>query len=231
MRTSCLASILGLLLIAIATRAAETNQPHHLRWEPAIAKFEARDKTNPPPRDAVVFIGSSSIVKWTNAPAQFPEHVIINRGFGGSHLGDSAAFVERIVIPCRPKLVLLYAGDNDIAAGRTAEQVFAAFKEFVAKVHTAQPRTRIAFVSIKPSPSRAKFLPPIKEANRLIREFSARDERLVYVDVFTPMLDATGQPRRELFVKDMLHLNADGYKLWAGIVKPVLDKFAPPSAQ
>lgn len=231
MRTSFLASILGLSLVAIATPAADTNQPHHVRWEPTIAKFEARDKTNPPPRDAVLLIGSSSIVKWTNAPAQFPEHTIINRGFGGSHLGDSAAFVGRIVIPYRPKLVVLYAGDNDIAAGRTAEQVFAAFKEFVAKVRAAQPRTPIAFVSIKPSPSRAKFLPPIQEANRLIREFIASDEQLVYVDVFTPMLGADGQPRRELFVKDMLHLNADGYKLWAGIVKPVLDKFAPPSAK
>lgn len=230
MRTSLLPLLLSLSLVATA-RAADTNQPHHVRWEATITKFEARDKTNPPPRDAVVLIGSSSIVKWTNAPAQFPQHQIINRGFGGSHLGDSAAFVERIVTPYHPKLVVLYAGDNDIAAGKTSGQVFAAFKEFVAKVHAVQPRTPIAFISIKPSPSRAKFLPSIKEANRMIREFIAADQRLIYVDVFTPMLDPEGQPRRELFVKDMLHLNADGYKLWAGIVKPVLDKVVPPVAK
>lgn len=231
MRTRIAPLLLGLNLVVFALLGAETNQPHHVRWEPVIAKFEARDRTNPPPQNAVVFIGSSSIVKWTNAPAQFPEHRIINRGFGGSHLRDSAAFVERIVIPYHPKVVLLYAGDNDIAVGLTAEQVFAAFKEFVSKVHAAQPRTQIAFISIKPSPSRVKFLATITEANRLIRNFIATDKRLIYVDVFTPMLDSDGQPRRELFVKDMLHLNSEGYKLWAGIVKPVLNKFDPPSTQ
>ena len=231
MRTGFRSCILSLVLFTAATRAADPNAPHHLRWEPAIAKFEARDKTNPPPRDAVLLIGSSSIVKWTNAPAQFPEHKIINRGFGGSELGDSAAFVERIVLPYHPKLVMLYAGDNDIAAGKTAERVFAAFQDFVRKTHAVLPHTPIAYLSIKPSPSREKFLPQIREANRLIREFIATDRRLIYVDVFTPMQDTNGHPRRELFVPDMLHLNADGYKLWAGIVKPVLDKVDPPAAQ
>lgn len=222
--------VIATLLEPIPTfaQASETNRAHHLQYEPAIRVFEAGDKTNPPPKNAVLFIGSSSIRLWTNAPAQFPEHRIINRGFGGSHLSDSVEFAERIVIPCRPKLVVLYAGDNDLAAGKSPADVLAAFKEFVAKVRTALPQTTIAFIAIKPSPSREKLLPQCREANGLIREFIATDNRLTYLDVFTPMLDADGQPRGELFVKDRLHLNAEGYKLWAGIVKPVLDKFAAP---
>jgi lysophospholipase L1-like esterase len=216
----------GLLYATSATSAPDvaTYLPHHLQWESAIQIFEASDKTNPPPRDAILMIGSSSIVKWTNAPAQFPGHRLINRGFGGSHLSDSVAFVERIVVPYQPKLVLLYAGDNDIAAGKTPEQVFADFKAFVAKVRSALPDTRIAYIAIKPSPSRIKLMEQFKTANRLIQEFCRADPKLIYVDIFTPMLGTNGQPRAELFVGDQLHLNDAGYKLWAGIVKPVLEK-------
>jgi lysophospholipase L1-like esterase len=216
----------GWLISPLATSAQNgtTNRPHHLQWEKAIQAFEASDKTNPPPRDAILMIGSSSIVKWTNAPAQFPDHRLINRGFGGSHLSDSVAFIERIVAPYQPKLVLLYAGDNDIAAGKTPEQVFADFKAFVAKVRGALPDTRIAYLAIKASPSRVKLMDQFKTANRSIQEFSGADPKLIYVDVFTPMLGADGQPRAEFFVADQLHLNEAGYKLWAGIVKPVLEK-------
>jgi lysophospholipase L1-like esterase len=210
--------------LAIGAQAAATNAPHHLQWEKAIQAFEAADKTNPPPRNAILLLGSSSIRLWKDAPAQFPEHRLINRGFGGSHLADSVAFTERIVLPYQPKLVLLYAGDNDIAAGKSPEQVATDFKAFVTKVQAALPATRIAFIAIKPSPSRLKFLPAIKTANRLIQESIAGQPQLEYVEVFTPMLGADGQPRAELFVGDQLHLNDAGYKLWAGIVKPVLEK-------
>ena len=229
MRT--LLSLRGLLLAgwfcasaATAAQDAATNPPHHLQWEKTIRAFEAADITNPPPQNAILLIGSSSIRKWTNAPGQFPDHRLINRGFGGSHLSDSVAFIERIVIPYQPRLVLLYAGDNDIAAGKSPAQVFADFKEFVAKVQGRLPQTRIAFIAIKPSPSRMQFIVPIKTANQLIQNFIAAHSKLAYVDVFTPMLGADGQPRAELFVGDRLHLNDAGYKLWAGIVKPVLEK-------
>ena len=223
--------LMGGFLLQIPPAFAQistSNVPHHLQWEKAIRAFEAADKTNPPPHDAILLIGSSTIVKWTNAPAQFPEHRLVNRGFGGSHLSDSVAFVDRIVVPYQPKLVLLYAGDNDIAAGVSPEKVFADFKEFVAKVQGALPDTRIAYLSIKASRSRTKFMDQFRTANRLIQEFIRTNPRLIYVDVFTPMLGQDGQPRAELFVSDQLHLNEEGYKLWAGIVRPVLDKVDPP---
>ena len=139
-------------------------------------------------------------------------------------LSDSVTFPERIVLPYEPKLVLLYAGENGIAAGKSPQQVLTDFKAFVAKAQAARPETRSAYISIKASPSRKKFMEQFKTANRLIREFIAGNPRLNYVDVFTPMLGADGQPRAELLVGDQLHLNNAGYKLWAGIVKPVLEK-------
>ena len=220
-------AIAVVLLGAERAPAAEASAPHHVQWESAIAAFEAVDKTNPPPRHAIEFIGSSSIRRWTNAPAQFPGHTIFNRGFGGSHLGDSVAFVERIVIPYAPKIVVLYAGDNDLAAGKSPEQVFADFKDFAQKVHAALPATRIIFISIKPCPAREKILVQVEAANQLIQRFIRKDRRLIYVDIFQPSLTKEGRTRPELYIQDGLHPNDAGYDLWAGILKPVLDKTDP----
>jgi lysophospholipase L1-like esterase len=224
--------ILTLVFVWLTTTfAADTNAPPHARWEADIKAFEAADQTNPPPKGAVVFVGSSSIRLWKTAPAQFPNHRILNRGFGGSHLSDSVAFAERIVIPYRPKLVVLYAGDNDIASGKTPERVREDFQAFVAKIHGPLPETRIAYLAIKPSSSRLKFFDQHKATNELIREVIAADHRLIYVDTWTPILGADGKPRDEFFLKDRLHLNAAGYKQWAGIVGPVLDKLGLPLKQ
>ncbi len=211
---------------AAERKAAKEFRPD--RWETAIRAFEAADKTNPPPQNAIEFIGSSSIRRWTNAPAQFPGHRIFNRGFGGSHLSDSVALADRIVIPYRPKLIVLYAGDNDINAGKPPQQVFADFKEFVRRVYRELPETRIAFIAIKPCPAREKHLEAVRVANRLIREFIAGDEKLVFLDVFTSSLTDEGRPRTDLYLRDGLHPNATGYKLWAGIVRPILDTLDPP---
>jgi lysophospholipase L1-like esterase len=215
-------------------RGAEKPSPKDdspARWETAIRAFEAADRTQPPPSNAIEFLGSSSIRLWTNAPAQFPGHRIFNRGFGGSHLSDAVAFVDRIVIPYRPKLIVLYAGDNDLAAGKSPERVFADFQAFVQRVRRALPETRIAFIAIKPCPAREKNLEAVRTANRLIQEFTAGDPKLAFLDVFTPSLTAEGRPRAELYRRDGLHPNAAGYKLWAGIVKPFLDTFDPPPRQ
>lgn len=217
-----------LLALGVQTLDSQTAEPPSSRWEPAIRAFEAVDRTKPPPRDAIEFIGSSSIRLWTNAPSLLPGHTIFNRGFGGSQLADSVFFVDRILIPYRPKLVVLYAGDNDISAGKSPDEVFTDFKEFVRKVHAPLPQTHVAFISIKPCPAREKYLDKVRTANRLIKEFINGDVRLTYIDVFTPSLTTDGKPRAELYVRDGLHPNDAGYKLWASIVKPVLDRLDPP---
>ena len=214
-----------LSLSLLAQTAAEKKQPPEVRWAKEIRAFEAADKTNPPPRDAVLLIGSSSIRLWTNVAQAFPGHKVINRGFGGSQLADSVAFVDRIVTPYRPKLILLYAGDNDIAGGKTPETVLSDFKAFVGKIHAALPRTRVGYIAIKPCLAREKFLDQVKTANRLIREYCETDERLLFADVFTPMLSPEGRPRADLCVKDLLHLNAQGYALWASVLRPIVDKY------
>ena len=207
---------------------AEKEQSPEVRWGKDIRAFEEADKTNPPPQDAILFIGSSSIRCWTNVAQAFPGHKAINRGFGGSHLSDSVAFVDRIVTPYKPKLVLLYAGDNDIAAGKSPERVLDDFKAFVGRIHAALPDTHIAYIAIKPCPAREKLLDRVKATNRLIQAYTAGNDRLLFVDVFTPMLAEDGRPRADLYLKDGLHPNPRGYDLWSSILRPILDKYDPP---
>lgn len=199
------------------------DQPAASKWEKTIQAFEDEDRKQPPRENGVLFLGSSSIRLWDVAKS-FPELPVINRGFGGSQIADSVQFAERIVLPHKPRLVVFYAGDNDIAAGKSAEQVAADFKALAGKIHAKLPQTRIAFIAIKPSPSRWKYFEIQQQANRLIEAFVKSDSRLVYIDIVKPMLGDDGKPRENLFRKDNLHLNDDGYKIWNQIVKPYLSK-------
>jgi lysophospholipase L1-like esterase len=192
------------------------------RWENDIRAFEAADKTNPPPQQAILFIGSSSIRLWKTLAQDFPEHEVINRGFGGSQIVDSVSFAGRIVLPYEPKMIVMYAGGNDINAGKSPEQVFADFKAFVQKVREKLPQTRIAYVSIAPNPARWGQVERVRAANTLIREYARGHERLEFIDVFSQMLGPDGQPRPEIFVEDKLHMNEKGYELWRGLIRPYL---------
>ena len=193
------------------------------RYESAIRTFEEQDRKQPPPTEGILFIGSSSIRGWKLEP-YFPDLPVINRGFGGSHIADSIAFAERIVLPYRPRVIVLYAGDNDVASGKSPERVLADYKAFVAKVHKSLPKTRIVFIAVKPSISRWKLVDTMRQANRLIQAATEKDERQVFVDVDTPMIGPDGKPRKELFKSDGLHLNDTGYELWAKLVKPHLNR-------
>ena len=192
------------------------------RWEKDIQAFEASDRTNAPPSNAILFVGSSSIRLWKTLAEDFPDVPVINRGFGGSQVADSVAFVDRIVTPYRPRQVVLYAGDNDLAAGRTPEQIEADFRTFVRRVHERLPQCWITFIAIKPSPARASLLDAARAANARVREVTRAHPRLSFIDIFTPMLGVDGRPRPELFVADKLHLNAEGYRLWAQLTRPYL---------
>jgi hypothetical protein len=205
----------------------EPNQQTN-RWESAIEEFEASDKTNPPPQNSILLVGSSSIRLWPNLQQAFPGHKVFKRGFGGSELSDSVTFADRIVIPYKPKIILLYAGDNDIAAGKSPEQIISDFKMFVQKVHVPLPQTYIGYIAIKPCPARENLLSKVKTTNRLIKAYAKRSDKLLFIDVFTPMLDKDGGLRPELFIRDGLHLNEKGYALWVSIIKPVLDKYDAP---
>jgi lysophospholipase L1-like esterase len=216
-RQTCLVMIFCAVAFSAIGQAIQSPQN---KWEPEIQKFEEADRKNPPPKSAVLFIGSSSIQQWKSLADDFPGIKVINRGFGGSEIADSTFFVDRIVIPYRPRMVVLYAGDNDLASGRTPQQVFEDYKAFVERVHRKIPNTRIAFISIKPSPARASLVQSMKEANGLIKAYATHGRRLVYIDVFSPMLGKDGSPRPELFGPDKLHMNREGYKLWKLVIAP-----------
>lgn len=220
--TAKLTCPLLLLLLVAAARAQAPTSPKLSQWEPEFSAFEQADRTNPPPKHPILFVGSSSIRLWKTLAQDFKGYPVLNRGFGGSQISDSTAFAERIITPCEPSLIFLYAGDNDVAAGHTAEQILRDFKEFVAAVRAKLPSTPIAFISIKPSPFRWQHIDTIKSANRLISEYVRSDKRLTYVDIFSKMLDAEAKPRAELFVADKLHMNAQGYAIWTEVIKAQL---------
>jgi len=201
--------------------AAEARAPKENRWEPKIRQFEEQDKKEMPPAGGILFVGSSSIVGW-KVDECFPGLPVINRGFGGSQIADSVHFADRIVLPYRPKIVVLYAGDNDVASGKSPDRALRDYRQFVQKVHAGLPETRIVFVAIKPSIRRWNLVDKMRDANGLIRAAAEKDERLVYVDVDGPTIGDDGKPRPELFKPDGLHLNAQGYKLWSALVLPHL---------
>jgi lysophospholipase L1-like esterase len=192
------------------------------QWEPEFAQFEAHDRVSPPKPGSIVFVGSSSIRMWSTLDRDFPGVPVLNRGFGGSEAGDVAQFAERIVVPYKPSVVVFYAGDNDLNAGKTPAQVLDAFRSFVATMHRDLPGTRVVFVSIKPSIARWGIVDKMRQTNGLVRDYTRADSKLVYVDVFTPMLDDSGQPRRELYLEDGLHMTPAGYAIWRELIAPVI---------
>ncbi|MDP1790107.1 MAG: SGNH/GDSL hydrolase family protein, partial [Methylibium sp.] len=185
--------------------------PHaDARWQESLEAFALADQAQAPQPGGVLFVGSSSIRLWSGLEAQFAGESIVKRGFGGSRMFDCAEYLERLVLPYKPRLVIVYAGDNDLAEGRTPQQVLASFSAFVEGVRRALPDTRIAFLSIKPSPLRSALMPQVAETNALVADYSQRTPNLDYIDIYSKMLDEQGHPRAELFQPDALHLNAQG---------------------
>lgn len=193
-------------------------------WEHQIAAYEKKDRQNPPKAGVIVFTGSSSIRFWESLPNDMKPLDVINRGFGGSQLAQVNQYASRIILPYRPRAVVLYAGDNDLSFPwlKTPEQVSGDFKQFVEIIRAELPETWIYYVSIKPSLLRWGNWQKFKKTNELIAEYIRTQPRVQFIDVDSAMLDPQGKPRPELFRKDGLHMNAQGYAVWTGIIKPVL---------
>jgi lysophospholipase L1-like esterase len=192
------------------------------RWEPEIQKFEAEDKARGLVKGGVVFIGASSIARWTNLAESFPDQKVVNRGFGGSEMAHAVQYVGRAVLPHAPRVVVLYSGENDLNRGVTPETVFASYKKFYDTVHGALPNTRLVVVSLKPSLLRWKLRNEMHATNKMIRTHCAAAANCVYVDVWPPMLGQDGTPKPELFVEDGLHMTPAGYTIWTAVIAPHL---------
>jgi lysophospholipase L1-like esterase len=209
--------LLAAALLPVSLRAQTL--PAEQRWKKELEAFAAADRLQMPPAGGVLFVGSSSIRFWTGLETAFADQpVVIKRGFGGSRLSENADLVHRLVLPYQPRLVVLYAGENDIHEGVSPAELLAHFQRFVRQVQGALPATRVAYMAIKPSPSRLAFMATMREANLLIQTHVLQHDNLDYIDVHTAMLDNDGRPRPELFVRDQLHLSAEGYGLWRQIV-------------
>jgi len=197
-------------------------KPDFSRWEKTIAALEQQDKDKPPPKNGIVFVGSSSIRLW-DLKKSFPDLDVVNHGFGGSQIADSVHFASRLVTKHAPRMVVFYAGDNDIGFGKTPEQVAADFQAFVRAVRKDLPKSKVIFLSIKPSLLRWNLWDRMQKANALIEAECKKHDRLIYVNVAKPMLGDDGKPRKELFLADGLHLNAKGYAVWTSALRPYLN--------
>jgi len=206
---------------AVTLGEQPTSSPS-LKYEKEIEAFEAADRKSPPPQGAVLFIGDSGIRMWKTLAEDFPDQKVINRGFGGSEMADSTYFADRIVMPYKPRLIVFRAGGNDLTAGRTPEQLLADFQAFVDKVREKLPQTRIAFFSLNPNPARWSQAEVRKKANVLIKAYVDAGKNLDFIEVWDQFLGPDGKPREDLFIKDRLHNNAEGYKLYAEAVRPHL---------
>ena len=191
-----------------------------------IEAFRQQDSINPPPKSSILFVGSSSFRLWKDVQNDFPGYTIINRGFGGSSLPDVIRYADDIIFPYKPSQVVIYCGENDFTISDTvnARVVFNRFTELFGRIKKELPGTHVLFVSIKPSPSRQKYMPEMVLANDMIRKYLKKYPKTGYVDVYSKMLLTDGEPMPDIFLGDRLHMNENGYVIWQKAIKPYLKK-------
>jgi lysophospholipase L1-like esterase len=196
--------------------------PHNsAKWEKEISALEAAAATNPPPSGCVLFVGSSFIKRWMTLPGDFPGLPVVNHGFGGSQLADSVNFAERIIIPFRPRQVVIYAGSNDINARKDPALVQGDLEALITKLRTALPQTRISYISVAPTPKRWEQVGKVRQFNRAAAAYCRR-HGVDFINIFPLMLGPDGEPKPDIFVEDRLHMNDKGYAIWRTAVAPYL---------
>ena len=217
----CRLSII-VLLFQCQIFAQDTTLPFYKE----IRAFRQQDSLQFPPTQQILFIGSSSFTKWTDVQDYFVGYPIINRGFGGSTLADVIRYRYETIYPYQPKQIVMYCGENDFAAHDSVSvaMVLSRFKTLYQLIRTRYPRVPFAYVSMKPSPARRKLLPKFREANLQIKQFLATQHSTKFVDVYSLMTEANGQPQASLFLSDSLHMNSQGYAIWQKQLLPVLIK-------
>jgi lysophospholipase L1-like esterase len=224
MKRSLLPASLFLVLAAVLTASAQQPPSKPLdpeRFEAEFRAFEQADRATPPPEHPIVFVGSSSIRRWDTLAKDFPGLPVLNRGFGGSEASDVLRHASRVILPYRPSRVVFYAGDNDLARGKTPAAIAADVKALW-ELLSRQPQAKMSIISVKPSLARWSLVSQTRETNELLRRFAASDPRLTYIDVFTPMIGPDGKPVPAHFVEDGLHLTPAGYRIWTTAVAPFL---------
>jgi len=216
--------LLGILFIAFAI-GAHAQQKEKYPFEDEIAAFKKSDALHMPPKHGILFIGSSSIRKWSDLEQRFPQKPIIKRGVGGCQLAHFPTYyMDAIVYPYMADKIFVYAGDNDLASGKTPEEVLNSFKTLWKMIRKKQPNTSIYFLSIKYCNSRAKLFDAVREANKKVADFLKSKKNGAYIDVASSLLGADGKPDDNLFEADRLHLNSQGYDRWQQVIQSYVDR-------
>lgn len=188
-----------------------------------ISNFKKQDSLKFPPKNATLFVGSSTFTNWKDAQKYFPKQVIINRGFGGSSLPHVINYANDIIFPYDPKQIVIYCGENDFTnPGTTAEMVVDRVKQLFELIRKKYPKTHIAYISIKPSPSRQKYIPQMIEANRMIASMVKDMKHAKFINTYDAMFNPDGTIMTDIFLKDNLHMNAKGYAIWQKVMEPYL---------
>lgn len=195
------------------------------RFAEDIKTIRNYDKIYAAPENPILFIGSSSIRKWDDLERNFAKYVVLNRGFGGAVTNDVINYANEIIFPYHPREIVIYVGENDLVdQASTADSIFNRFKVLLDIIREKLPEIPVVYISMKPSPSRTATFPKAIAANDLIRQYISTQEHITFVDIYSKMLDKDGNPRKELFLGDMLHMNKDGYAIWEEAVEPYLLK-------
>lgn len=212
------------LVLLLAAGAAFAAEPVTNRYAGTIDGFAKLDAAKPPPEHPVLFLGSSTFTKWKDVGAAFPDLPILNRGFGGSQFSDQLFWFDHVAKPYAPSKVVIYCGENDLAAKKSVDQVVADGRALFERLEATFPNVVILYVSIKPSPSREPLWPAFREANARFREECAKRPNRVFVDIVPAMLGADGRPFPEIWLQDRLHMNEKGYALWIPVLRKALDE-------
>ena len=191
-----------------------------------IQRFKARDSSYMPAKNAILFVGSSSFTNWPYVHEYFPGYTIINRGFGGSSLTDLIRYADEIIFPYDPKQIVIYCGENDLAGSDaiSADTVFDRFKQLFGMIRTKMPGVAVAFVALKPSPSREKLWPKMQSSNTMIKDYLKAQKNTAFIDVYHGMFNKDGSVMQDIFIEDALHMNPKGYAIWKKIIEPYLLK-------
>ena len=192
------------------------------RWENTIQAFETADSENPPPKNAILFVGSSSIVYWRTLSEDMVPLNVINRGFGGSQMHELNMYRDRIVTNYQPKAVVVYEGDNDVAAGKSVDEIIPEYVSFIEHLNESLDKVDIYLIAVKPSIARATMWETMQAVNEQLMELSKQHENVHYFDIASPMLQSSGEVKDDIFVDDGLHMNAAGYEIWTNVIRPVL---------
>jgi lysophospholipase L1-like esterase len=211
----------AVLMCMITLISAAEAQEKSAFWS-TIMNYKVHDSETPIPDNTILFLGSSTFTRWDNMQEMLPDYPLVNRGFGGSTLPDIIVYLQQVGLPKHVKQVVLYCGDNDIANGANAQTVLTRLMQVMRLIRVAQPDVPVAYLSIKKSLGRLKFVPVVEQANKLVRNYISKQENMVYVDVCNAAVTADGQPMADIFVEDGIHMNQKGYDIWARVLKPYL---------